>query len=142
MGINYFSEDIEFEVQQQEKLSEWIAKAIVAEKNGVGDINFIFTSDAYLLKMNKEYLQHNYYTDVITFDYTEEKISGDIFISIHRLQDNANEYKVSFEDELRRVMIHGVLHLIGYNDATAQEKQAMRQKEDNYLLHWNEKFND
>ena len=100
----------------------------------LGNLCFIMNTDAQLLKINQDYLDHDYFTDVITFDYTDKNIiSGDIFVSLDRVEDNANVYKVDFETELRRVMAHGILHLLGYKDKTSEEKNNMTQKEDYYL---------
>ena len=100
----------------------------------LGDISIIFCSDPYILDINQRYLQHDYFTDIITFDYCEGKVlSGDLFISIDTVRENAAEYGASFEEELNRVMVHGLLHLIGYDDHTPAEQQEMRSKEDYYL---------
>jgi probable rRNA maturation factor len=115
-------------------IKDWIESAIINENLKIGDINYIFCDDAYLLEKNIKYLKHNTLTDIISFDYTMGKIiSGDIFISVERVEENASSYQVSFKDELHRVMIHGVLHYCGYNDKTAAEKVQMRAKEDYYL---------
>lgn len=133
MEINYFYEDIE-EFSVDNKIQEKIILAIKEEKKELGSINYIFCSDIYLLNMNKEYLQHDYYTDIITFDYSENNIiSGDIFISKDRVEDNAMQFKVGFLNELNRVMIHGVLHLLDYKDFTKEEKLEMKAKEDHYM---------
>lgn len=130
---NYFFEDTGPLFIKKEVVAK-INDLIKSEQKNKGEITFIFCSDKYLLEINKEYLQHDYYTDVITFDYSENNIiSGDIFISIDRVKENADTYKVSFENELYRVMLHGVLHLVGYNDKTKEEQKIMRQKEDEYL---------
>ena len=132
--IHYFSEDITFHLSKSEEVRVWVDQAIKKEHHTMGDINYIFTSDEYLRKVNVKYLNHNYLTDVITFDYTEkDKVSGDIFISIDRIEDNASELNTDLTNELHRVMIHGVLHLLGYRDKTTEEQQVMRQKEDYYL---------
>ena len=100
----------------------------------LGDISIIFCSDPYILDINQRYLQHDYFTDIITFDYCEGKVlSGDLFISIDTVRENAAEYGASFEEELNRVMVHGLLHLIGYDDHTPEEQKEMRSKEDYYL---------
>lgn len=100
----------------------------------MGDLTFILCSDKYLLKINIEYLQHDYFTDIITFNYVDGKlISGDLFISIERVKENSEEFNTSLYKELYRVIFHGVLHLIGYNDKTVDEKNVMREKEDLYL---------
>jgi len=134
MGIKYFSEDVSIPKIGRRLTSEWIKKTIVAEEKSLGDIAFIFCSDAYLLEVNKKYLQHDYYTDIITFDYVEnEIISGDIFISVDRVKENASEYNTSFENELNRILIHGVLHLLGYKDKSEKDKSLMTEKENIYL---------
>ena len=133
MSLNYYFEEID-EFTFSEKTNEWIEKIIQSEKKEAGDISFIFCSDHYLLGINKEFLNHDYFTDVITFDYVEgDKISGDIFISIDRVKENAETFNVTYKNELNRVMIHGILHLLGYKDKSVQEKQLMTQKEDEYL---------
>lgn len=113
------------------------------EKKTIGSINFIFCTDAYLHEMNVKYLNHDTYTDVITFDYTENppEISGDIFISSERVRENAKQFGTTFVMELHRVMIHGLLHLAGFDDKTAREQQQMRSKEDYYLSLQPEIFN-
>lgn len=131
--IQLFFEDVP-ERQIDKSIINLIEVQIANEKMKAGDISFIYCSDSYILDMNKNYLGHDYYTDVITFDYCENDIvSGDIFISLHTVEDNADEYDVSFEKELYRVMIHGVLHLLGYNDKTEEEQKNMRKKENFYL---------
>jgi len=133
MNKNFFFENIK-EFSFDEKVFTKIEALIFNENKKEGELSFVFCSDEYLLKMNIDYLNHNFYTDVITFDYTEgDVISGDVFISIERIKDNAKIFKTSFENELQRVMIHGVLHLIGYKDKTEDEKKEMRQKENKYL---------
>ncbi len=133
MSLNYYFEEIEdFPISQN--IDKWIENTILSEKRKAGDISFIFCSDDYLLNINQEYLNHDYYTDVITFDYVQEdEISGDIFISVERIRDNAVEFNATFDDELNRIMIHGVLHLLGYKDKSEQEKQIMTDKENEYL---------
>jgi probable rRNA maturation factor len=112
----------------------WIEQVIRAEKKSPGNLNFIFCSDPYLLDINVRYLNHDYYTDVITFDYSSGKtVAGDIFISIDRVKDNALTEKQDFETELSRILIHGVLHLLGYSDKGSIPKAQMRKKEDKYL---------
>ncbi|KAA3650429.1 MAG: rRNA maturation RNase YbeY [Bacteroidetes bacterium] len=132
--INYFYEDIDFQIDESQKLNLWVEKSILNEGKILGDLNYIFCSDDYLLTMNQDYLNHDTYTDIITFNYCETNIiSGDLFISIDRVIDNAKKAKVSFIHELKRVMIHGVLHLIGYNDKTSSQAKEIRAKEDFYL---------
>lgn len=133
-AINFFSEEISFELENEVKTSEWILKTITDESKIPGEINYIFCSDEYLHKMNVEHLDHDTLTDIITFNYcVEELINTDIFISIDRVKDNAITFKTSFESELSRVIIHGVLHLVGYDDKTEEDKITMRAKEDFYL---------
>ncbi|OFX34768.1 MAG: rRNA maturation RNase YbeY [Bacteroidetes bacterium GWF2_42_66] len=135
MSINFYKEDFSGRIIDQKKRKNWINFAIEKEKFKCGDLSFIFCFDEYLLKINKEYLNHDYYTDIITFNYVEGNIiSGDIFISIDRVRDNAQQYGVSFENELSRVIIHGVLHLIGFDDKDESSQSIMRMKEDEYLL--------
>lgn len=132
--IYHHSEDVTFTPKDKLALRKWISNAILFEKKEVGDINYIYCSDEYLLELNRSSLDHDYYTDIITFDYVEENlISGDLFISIDRVKENATDNNVSFEDELHRVMIHGVMHLCGYGDKTEKEEKIMRGKEDYYL---------
>jgi rRNA maturation RNase YbeY len=134
--IVFHSEEIDFELAEKEKLAEWIESAASAEGKAISAVNFIFCSDEYLYQMNVDFLQHDTYTDVITFPYAsaeDEFIEGDIFISVERTRDNAKKFGVSAEHELHRVMIHGVLHLIGYDDKTAAKKKIMTAKEDEYL---------
>jgi rRNA maturation RNase YbeY len=107
----------------------------------MGDINFIFCSDEYLLKINKQFLNHDYYTDIITFDYSSDTLlSGDLFISVERVLENSKIYKTVFQEELRRVMIHGILHLMGYKDSTNEESQKMREAENGALSLFTSQF--
>jgi probable rRNA maturation factor len=116
------------------KISDWIRKVVRREGGSLGSLNVVFCSDGYLLNINRNYLKHDYLTDIITFDYSEgKKLSGEIYISIDRVRDNANGLKLPFEIELRRVVIHGVLHLLGYKDKSASQKKAIRNKEDDCL---------
>ncbi len=134
MEINFFREDVACPGIDQDKYKNWILKVIDTHGKKCGDITFIFTSDEYLYKMNSKYLNHHYYTDVITFDYSKNDIlSGDIFISIDRVKENADRYEVTFINELSRVIIHGVLHLAGFKDNTSEEKEKMREEEDKAL---------
>ena len=131
--IIYNVENIDFQLVNQNLLSSWIEKTIESEGATLGAVSYIFCSDDYLHQMNVEYLNHDTLTDVITFPYNDNPIEGDIFISIDRVKDNAQDLGVAFDDELHRVMIHGVLHLCGYSDKTDEQKAEMRQKEDEYL---------
>ncbi len=129
----FFEETPEFDLTNL-KIEQNIEKLAESENRTLGDISYILCSDNYLLEINRQYLNHDYFTDVITFDYSEENvISGDIFISVDTVADNAKEYNVTFEKELERVMVHGVLHLVGYNDKSDSEVKQMRAKENQYL---------
>lgn len=134
-AIRFFSEDVEFRLKSFKKTILWLRESIELEGKIPGEISFIFCSDEYLLKMNIDYLNHKTYTDIITFDTSEERnlICGDIFISIERVRENALKFNKEFDNELHRVIIHGVLHLIGYSDKTTNKKNIMRRKEDAYL---------
>ena len=129
-----FNNEIEFTLDNQDNLSEWIMQTIDKEGFKVGELNYIFCSDEQLLEKNIEFLNHNTFTDIISFDYTMGKlISGDVFISIDRVTENAKSFNTSFHDELYRVMIHGILHYCGYKDKIEEDKSLMRSKEDYYL---------
>ena len=131
--INYFFENTEA-ITLPTNTSSWIENLILEEGKKLGEITYVFCDDAYLLKVNKEYLQHDYYTDIITFDYVKGKtISGDIFVSLPRIFDNAETLSKDFESEFFRVLAHGLLHLCGYKDKTEEEIAEMRSKEDYYL---------
>ena len=133
-SIHFFTEEIDFQLKYQNKKKRWIKSVIHAEGFTLESLNYIFCSDEFLLTKNIQYLNHNTYTDIITFDTSDsEAIEGDIFISIDRIQDNSTKLGVSFTDELDRVMIHGVLHLMGYGDKGNEQKKLMREKEDSYL---------
>lgn len=134
--IRYFVEDVEFQVPFPQKTRRWLNTVALAEGFQIAELNYIFCSDEYLHKINVEYLEHDTYTDIITFDNSEEEkiISGDIFISVERVEDNARSLNVIFQDELARVMVHGVLHLAGYLDETDEEEENMRRLESHYLL--------
>ena len=132
LDINY--EDVDDLSLNDIDLTNWISKVCINENYNLGDISLIFCSDEYLLDINRTHLDHDYYTDIITFDYTDNQIvSGDLFISIDRVRDNATDFNVSFEHELHRVIIHGVLHLCGYKDKSDDEEKLMRTKENNAL---------
>ena len=131
--INYFFENIDPK-KIDANISTWLEDLILSENKKPGDITYIFCDDDYLLKVNQDYLDHDYYTDIITFDYVKGKIiSGDIFVSLPRILDNASTLSQNFESEFRRVLAHGLLHLCGYKDKTEQEESTMRQKEDFYI---------
>jgi rRNA maturation RNase YbeY len=134
MSIFYHIEDVSSPKFSRRKILNWIKETILNEGKTLGDVSLIFCSDEYLLDVNKKYLNHDYYTDIITFDYVEDKIiSGDIFISSDRVRENANQFNVSFEMELFRIIIHGILHLLGYKDKTKKDKSLMTEKENFYL---------
>ena len=139
--INIFTQGIKFKIKNEEKFKNWIIETIVNEGKIAGAINFIFCNDSYLLKINKKYLQHDFYTDIVTFNNSdkENEISGDIFISYERVVENAGKLSESLEDETSRVSIHGILHLIGYKDIESEEIKEMRNKEDQYISQ--KKFN-
>ncbi|WP_395627630.1 rRNA maturation RNase YbeY [Daejeonella sp.] len=135
LAIQFFSEDISFLIKKKGYIRAWISKTIAEEYHKLRELNFIFCSDQHLLSINQQFLQHDTYTDIITFDNSEMEgeIVGDIFISIERVQENAEHYKTKLEDELHRVMIHGTLHLLGYPDKGKEAKTIMTLKEDFYL---------
>lgn len=137
MAVRFFSEEIQFKLRHPRITSTWIKKSIGKEKGALGDLNFIFCSDAHLLSINQQYLNHNTLTDILTFDNrTDDQsvlIEGDIFISIERVEENASSLGIPFDTELHRVLIHGVLHLLGYNDKKKADKALMRKKEEAYL---------
>jgi probable rRNA maturation factor len=139
MAITFQSQDtdsnpIGFKLQDSTKIKSWIKKIIESEKKKTGQLNFVFTSDEELLKTNIQFLNHSTYTDIITFDSCEgETVNGDIIISIERVAENAHKFKVDFKQELKRVIIHGVLHLCGYKDKTNAQAKIIRAKEDEAL---------
>ena len=134
-AISFFEEDISFKLKNKIQVRQWIKDTIAAEGFKLSGLTFIFCSDAYLLQINQQYLNHDTYTDIVTFDNSEVEgvIVGDIFISIERIRENAAKFEVTEITELHRVIIHGVLHLLGYKDKTAPHKQKMTEKEDLYL---------
>ncbi|NTV82995.1 MAG: rRNA maturation RNase YbeY [Bacteroidales bacterium] len=133
--IYFFLEEVTYTLKNKRLIREWLLRTVENEGYTIGALNYIFTSDNILLQLNKEYLRHFTLTDIITFDLAEKQgeLTGDIFISIDRARENAREFKVSLSEELNRLMIHGVLHLIGYKDKTQEEKEIMRAKEEFYL---------
>lgn len=133
-----FNSETPFSLKNEVKIALWIQHIIVSEGYSVGDINYVFCNDSYLKRINKEFLKHDTLTDIISFDYCLGKeVNGEIYISIDRVLDNAKSYQVSFENELSRVMIHGVLHFLGYKDKTLEEKKVMRLKENSSLMELN-----
>ncbi|TAE42232.1 MAG: rRNA maturation RNase YbeY [Sphingobacteriales bacterium] len=135
LPIFFYQQEVSYTLKHKNKLRQWINQTILHEKHQLESLNFIFCSDNYLLTLNRQYLHHNTYTDIITFDNSETSglIIGDIFISIDRIKENAKTFNSSFTNELHRVMIHGTLHLLGYKDKSAKAKKLMTQKEDEYL---------
>lgn len=132
--VNFFSEDIDSPNLDNDGLTSWLSFVCKSEELNLNEINIIFCSDEYLLKMNIEHLSHDYYTDIITFDYCyDNEVLGDLFISLDRVIDNAITNNVLFISELNRVVVHGVLHLCGYKDKTLEESSLMRSKENHYL---------
>lgn len=126
--------ETEFTLENTEIITKWINKTVKKEGCTLEEVSYIFCNDAYLLKKNIKYLNHDTLTDIISFDYSVGSIiSGDIFISIDRVKDNAHSYSIGFVEELHRVIIHGILHYCGYKDKTAKEKEEMRTKENYYL---------
>jgi len=133
--IIFHNQVIGFKLKEKEKTRKWLKAVIANEKKEFRQIDIILCSDDYLRALNKKYLSHDYFTDVISFNYTEAdiKISGDIFISLDRVRENAQKFEKEEDEELRRVMVHGVLHLLGYNDVNRSEKEIMQENEDFYL---------
>ncbi|MCQ2160670.1 MAG: rRNA maturation RNase YbeY [Bacteroidales bacterium] len=132
--ISYFNQDIEFKLKGKLINNQWLKLVAESEIRRIGDINIIFCSDNYILDVNMKYLGHDYFTDIITFDYCEkDKLNGDLFISIDSVRENALHYGTEFETELNRVMVHGILHLIGYDDHSKKDIKIMREKEDYYI---------
>ncbi|APY08453.1 rRNA maturation RNase YbeY [Winogradskyella sp. J14-2] len=129
-----FNYETDFKLEKETQMSEWISKSINSENCKEGELNYIFCSDDYLHKINVDFLNHDTLTDIISFDYSVGKeLHGDIYISVERVEDNAIDFDVSFEDELARVMIHGILHYCGYKDKTEEDAKLMRSKEEYYL---------
>lgn len=132
MAIHFFSEETKFELPQKLKRRNWLRKIVASENFQVGELNYIFCSDEYLYQMNVDYLAHHTYTDIITFDNSEDegKIEGDIFISIDRVKENASKHQQLEEVELSRVISHGLFHLMGYKDKSKDQSEIMRSKEE------------
>lgn len=127
----YFNYETDFELSDESRYADWISEVILGELKQEGEINYIFCDDTYLIGINRQYLDHDTLTDIISFDYSEGNVlQGDIFISVERVRENAVDFGISFEDELLRVMAHGVLHYCGYKDKTDDDAAVMRQKED------------
>lgn len=128
--INYFYEEVDFDLPNPDLYSNWLKSIALKEEKEIQSLSYIFCSDDFLLKKNQDYLKHDTLTDIITFQYAADPLSGDVFISIDRVRENAEKFKVEFTHELKRVMAHGLLHLCGYGDKTKEEKELMRRKED------------
>ena len=132
--VTYHLQDTDFKFKHKLLNNRWLKMVAESEIKRLGDISIIFCSDPFILEVNLKYLQHDYFTDIITFDYCEgNRLSGDLFISVDSVRENAEYYSVEFEDELNRVIVHGILHLIGYDDHSDEEKIIMREKENYYL---------
>ncbi|WP_431133040.1 rRNA maturation RNase YbeY [Psychroserpens mesophilus] len=132
-----FNYETNFELPYEQEYSSWISKVITSENCNEGEINYIFCDDDYLLDINIKYLNHDTFTDIISFDYSVGKeLHGDIYISIDRVKENAKDFEVHFKDEIRRVMVHGVLHYCGYKDKSEHDQELMRSKEDFYISQW------
>jgi probable rRNA maturation factor len=133
--IQFFVEDLAFKLSQKQIIKRWLKQAALANHKKTGEINYIFCSDVYLLNINKTYLNHDYFTDIITFDNSEtsKKIDADIYISINRVEDNAKSLGISTTEELHRVIIHGLLHLLGFKDKTKSDAAEMRSQENQQL---------
>ena len=132
--ISYQTDGVEMPSIKKRETTEWIKSVAATYGKRVGEIAYIFCSDDKILEVNRQYLQHDYYTDIITFDYCEgNRLSGDLFISVDSVRENAVEFGTEFDDELHRVIVHGLLHLIGYDDHTPEDQKLMREKEDYYL---------
>ena len=130
-----FNYESEFTLENEEAIAAWLSAVIVSENKNEGEINYIFCDDEYLHKINVEYLDHDTLTDVISFDYTMgNEISGDVFISVERVLDNSKDYSTTFDEELRRVLVHGVLHYCGYKDKSEADEVLMRNKEEEKLV--------
>lgn len=133
-SILFHAVDVTYTLKHKTLIRKWLTRVAGTEKHRIGTLNFILCSDEYLLEINRQFLQHDYYTDVITFDYSESKtISGDIYISLDRVKENASINRVKLLEELLRIMVHGSLHLLGYQDKTMNNKAKMTRKEDQYL---------
>lgn len=137
-GIFFSSHRVKFTLKQQRKISEWLHRCARRHRRQIGELSYVFCSDSYLLRLNIEFLKHRTLTDIITFDMSENDrhLSGEIYISIHRVRENGRKFGCGTEHELRRVMVHGLLHLAGFTDKSTPEKEAMRREEDACLSLW------
>ena len=135
MAVSYYAEEVKLPAIKKRETTAWIRSVAAVYGKKVGDVSYIFCSDEKILAVNKEYLQHDYYTDIISFDYTEgQVISGDLFISLDTVKSNAEQFNVDYNEELHRIIIHGILHLCGINDKAPGEREVMTQKENEALL--------
>lgn len=138
MAISFSAQNIDFELEDKVKVKKWVSDIVQAQGKRVGQIGYLFCDDAYLIEANRTYLNHDTFTDIITFDYVEgDVVSGDIMISVERVKENASLFNASFDQELHRVIIHGVLHLLGQKDKSELEAAEMRNKEEAALVLWN-----
>ncbi|MGL4292428.1 MAG: rRNA maturation RNase YbeY [Bacteroidales bacterium] len=134
MAINFYAEQTEMPAFKKTETKEWIKAVAAGYGKKIGDVSYIFCDDAKILEVNKQYLQHDYYTDIITFDYTEgDKIGGDLFISVDTVKSNAEQFEQSFDKELHRVIIHGILHLCGIDDQSPEQRANMIENENKAL---------
>ena len=140
MAVHYYTDDCSYRLPEKRRTTEWLKAVAEEEGYTLGGVNYIFCSAARLLEMNKEFLAHDYYTDIITFDYSDRKgsgvVSGDVFIDVETVADNARIYGATKIEEMRRVVVHGVLHLCGQKDKTPRANAQMHRKEDKYLKFW------
>ncbi|UPT72057.1 MAG: rRNA maturation RNase YbeY [Flavobacterium sp. JAD_PAG50586_2] len=137
-----FNYELDFKLEDETAYSDWISKVISSENKHEGEINYIFCDDDYLIELNQQYLSHDTLTDIISFDYSEgNHLQGDIFISIERVRENAEDFKVPFNEELKRVLVHGVLHYCGYKDKSEEDEKLMRQKEEEKMKMFHVKHN-
>lgn len=137
-----FNYETDFKLENEDVFSDWLSKVISSEIKNEGEINYIFCDDEYLLEINQQYLDHDTLTDIISFDYSVgNELHGDIFISVERVRDNAHDFNVSFDDELKRVMVHGVLHYCGYKDKSEKDELLMREKEEEKMKMFHVKQN-
>jgi rRNA maturation RNase YbeY len=137
VAVRFFSDEISFQPTDKQKLSRWLKNIATGEGKKPGDLHYIFVTDEKILDLNRRFLQHDYYTDILTFDNSSgNTVAGEMYISIHTVRANAESYQTGFDCELRRVMAHGVLHLCGYNDLTETEQSLMREAETRYLKQW------
>jgi probable rRNA maturation factor len=129
-----FNYEVDFQLHSEVQVNKWLSEVIKSESFKEGEINYVFCDDEYLLKLNVEFLKHDTFTDILSFDYSLGKeLHGDIFISIERVKENAEDFNVGFETELKRVMVHGILHYCGYKDTSEEEERVMREKENHYI---------